>query len=876
VILERIVIQEFRKLADRFVIDGLEPGLNVICGPNEAGKSTIAEAVRTVFLERYKVSGLGALVPASRPDGVPFVEVDFDIDGVKHYLVKQFVKRQRCSLRIGAKTFDADEAEEELAKLIGFSRTERGNSRPENAGIPGLLWVRQGQTGDVRDTGGYASNYIREALMKLVGGEMPSGDDALIGAVQQDLLRLLTEKHRKPTGELAAVETDIKRLRESQGKLEQQNREFEDDIARLGSLQKEFDSVQRERPWDAMNEKAAAAQLCVETFDAQQREYQELEQRLRLVTVEHQGLIEREQWAAGLEASVKEDRKSREQADTLAAQADAAYTRAQSAVVAAQKVSDDAQAAHAKSIAAERGAELKAQLDTQRAEISRLDAALAKATECDETVRELTRQAALIEIDEKRLKRLGQICDQIAPLEVRRAAALTRIEYRLTGAITIDGAQVQGDGVVLLDGAKNIGLPGLGELTIVPGVSDLSELRANLQDLETERGKLLLELGIADHAEGVERQMRWKALCADRDGHARMLGAHAPDGIQNLRNDLEQARSRFSVTQERIDALEDVTGALPVAEARTAADAARIQLDVARSAVLESSGAKAHTAAQARSVGERLAVNEVQLQDPVFIAERQQRQAALVEKNSHIETYTRSLGTIKQRIDAAKLDDPRADVARYRRSAEIAREDQLERQRNIGTLRARLETLGGTGVGEQLAQTVAAIEQAEVRYAELRLRADALSLLESVLTEERDAAVATLRKPLSDRVDHYLRRVFPTATLTVDDGLTPTGLMRGSQAETLDSLSYGTQEQLGLLARLAYADLLKAAGKPTLLLFDDAVVHTDGERRDGIKRALLDAATRHQILVLTCHPSAWSDLGVRQRHMKDLMDASKG
>ena len=141
-ILESIVVQDFRKLADRLVIDGLEPGLNLICGANEAGKSTIAEAVRTVFLDRYKVSGLDALVPASRPDGRPTVEVAFDIGGTKHHLVKQFVKRQRCNLRIGSKTYDGDEAEATLAETIGFTRPKQGVTRAENAGIPGLLWVR--------------------------------------------------------------------------------------------------------------------------------------------------------------------------------------------------------------------------------------------------------------------------------------------------------------------------------------------------------------------------------------------------------------------------------------------------------------------------------------------------------------------------------------------------------------------------------------------------------------------------------------------------------------------------------------------------------------------------------------------------------------
>jgi hypothetical protein len=53
------------------------------------------------------------------------------------------------------------------------------------------------------------------------------------------------------------------------------------------------------------------------------------------------------------------------------------------------------------------------------------------------------------------------------------------------------------------------------------------------------------------------------------------------------------------------------------------------------------------------------------------------------------------------------------------------------------------------------------------------------------------------------------------------------------------------------------------------------VVHTDDARRDAIKRALLDAAMRHQILVFTCHSSAWADMEIKQQHMDDLKAASR-
>ncbi|HEX3381934.1 MAG TPA: GTP-binding protein, partial [Paraburkholderia sp.] len=185
-------------------------------------------------------------------------------------------------------------------------------------------------------------------------------------------------------------------------------------------------------------------------------------------------------------------------------------------------------------------------------------------------------------------------------------------------------------------------------------------------------------------------------------------------------------------------------------------------------------------------------------------------------------------------------------------------------------LRSQLETMGASGLGERLAALEAQVEQATRRKDELSLRASALSLLDEVLVDERDAALAQLRAPLTERLGYYLKRIFPQSSLALGDDLIPAMLDRDGRAELLDALSFGTREQLGILTRLAYADLLQASGRPTLLMLDDAAVHTDAARRDALKRALIDAATRHQILVFTCHPELWDDLGVRQRAVEDL------
>ena len=86
-----------------------------------------------------------------------------------------------------------------------------------------------------------------------------------------------------------------------------------------------------------------------------------------------------------------------------------------------------------------------------------------------------------------------------------------------------------------------------------------------------------------------------------------------------------------------------------------------------------------------------------------------------------------------------------------------------------------------------------------------------------------------------------------------------------------EDLSFGTREQLSLISRLAYADLLKEANRPTLIILDDSLVNTDEVRMSQMKRILYDAATRHQILLFSCHPERWEDLGAAARDVRALL-----
>jgi uncharacterized protein YhaN len=79
--------------------------------------------------------------------------------------------------------------------------------------------------------------------------------------------------------------------------------------------------------------------------------------------------------------------------------------------------------------------------------------------------------------------------------------------------------------------------------------------------------------------------------------------------------------------------------------------------------------------------------------------------------------------------------------------------------------------------------------------------------------------------------------------------------------QNFDRLSDGTQEQLAVLARLAFAELLIDQGKPAMVILDDALAYSDDERIERMFAVLSRAAKRTQILVLTCREDLFARLG---------------
>ncbi|MGY2733574.1 ATP-binding protein [Sphingomonas sp. UYP23] len=152
-------------------------------------------------------------------------------------------------------------------------------------------------------------------------------------------------------------------------------------------------------------------------------------------------------------------------------------------------------------------------------------------------------------------------------------------------------------------------------------------------------------------------------------------------------------------------------------------------------------------------------------------------------------------------------------------------------------------------VEEELAATVARDR--------LKREADTLEVLRAALTEAADEASRTFLAPVTKRAARYVERLLPGCDLSFGEGLGLASVSRGGQDESCTNLSKGTQEQLAVLTRLAFADLLLEDGAPISLILDDPLVYSDDARFETMTDILLEASHRMQVILLTCRSKAF-------------------
>lgn len=870
--LSRIRIEQFRRFSRGVEVDGLGDGINLFVGPNEAGKSTIAQALRAAFFERHRSSSVEHLRPWGDTSAAPAVEIEFSLDGKPAVLRKRFLQRKRCELEFDGRRLEGAEAEDHLAHMLGFGFPGKGRSAAEHHGIPGLLWVEQGGAQDVEQPVAHAAEYLQRAL----GGVASSAGDAVLEQLEQERDELLTQAHGKPRGAYAAALASHADLGQRLTQVDAQVRAYQERVDQLADWRREQARDNADRPWLELREQEARARAGLAEVERLRRELADAQRQLG-VAGQRQAL-HREQ-LAGLQAqaaqlpSRRADMQTAALAVQSARQALAAcrerHAQVRALAQSARHTLDLARQEHTRRELAERVKDMRTQVERQRE-------TLAGAVAEQQAVLGLRGEAAATELPDRELALLREQHARQRELQARQESAATRVRYRLQASrsMHIGDMPCGGDGEALIVAPTTLSLPGFGSIELVPGGDGLAEAARELGELGAAHAAVLRRLGVGSLVEAEARHQRHRECCLQLKGRETALGLLAPRGIDALRAELAALDARLRDHGHGLAQIPAPAAELPdVPRAQAADDAASQELERASRELqrCELGLAQAHAAHDT-------AQRELQgLETALALPDRAQRlrhaQDGLLEAGAEVAAQQRRIDALRAEIDAVQPELLEQDAQRCGASAQTLEREHAERGARIGRLETELETLGAQGLEETRDELRREHERCARRVAELERRARALDHLVRLMRDKRAELTRRLHAPLQRHLDRYVRMLLPQARLELGEDLVPRGLNRGgTDTGGFDELSFGAREQMGLLSRLAYADLLRESGRPTLIILDDALVHSDDHRLQQMKRVLFDAATRHQVLLFSCHPEKWRDLGVRPRAIGELSE----
>lgn len=875
--LRRLRIEQLRQFRQPLEIDGFEPGLNLFTGANEAGKSSIVRAIRAAFFERHRSTMVEDLRPWGDSAAAPTVELEFDFADTTYRLSKTFLHRKRCELRAGSLRLEGIEAEDHLAQLLGFQFAGKGASKAEHWGIPGLLWIEQGSAHEVHEPVRFATDHLRTALQATLGEVASSGGDDILERVRAERALLLTAGSR-PRGEYQKVIEDLQNASGRLAELDDQVEAYRQQVDTLAGLREQQRRDEAERPWEGYRAAQSQAEQALQAAAELQQQLARDRERLR----EQQGRLEllREQLAAFEQQQA--ELASREKAQALAEQRHAvAEAREQQLKLEAEALARRYERAReALRLARQEDSRqaLQRQLREAQARAADLAEAVAKAEAEHQRLVALRSEAATTQIAVRELELLRKQHGRLHDLELRRAAAATRVRYALEPgqAMQVDGEALSGQGERLLVAPAEWWVPGVGRLRIEPGGQDLGELARQHGEVRDEHAALLQRLGLASLQAAEARHQLHRQQLTDI-GHAdQTLHLLAPKGLDALRTERAAQAARMGEAQAALDRLPppppDSVPALAAAEdeheqARRATEQSNSQLHSALQTLLVASSERDAARRECETLRAGLA-------DPQRRQRLQQHGQSLVESRAEATALAARIEAREHQVQAARPDILRQDIERLRRSAEQAEKQYRERRDEIIRLESALQSAGAQGLEETRGEQAREVEALQRRHGELQRRAEALDFLLTRLEAHRGALTRRLQAPLQRHLDRYLQLLFPRASLLIDEQLSPGPLtrpgLRGPETGEFASLSFGAREQMGVISRLAYADLLQEAGRATLVILDDALVHSDEQRLGQMKRVLFDAAQRHQILLFTCHPAGWRDLGVAPRAIEAL------
>jgi predicted nucleic acid-binding Zn-ribbon protein len=247
--------------------------------------------------------------------------------------------------------------------------------------------------------------------------------------------------------------------------------------------------------------------------------------------------------------------------------------------------------------------------------------------------------------------------------------------------------------------------------------------------------------------------------------------------------------------------------------------------------------------------------------------------SAIGEAAIKVQAAAREVANIDEQLADGALDGARQDLEDAQRAVETNAAEIKRLDNRVSELAGQIRETNMVGIHERIAEAVEAKDHADRTLARVEIEATAARLLFETLTRHKSETEQRFRAPLEKSIQTLVRLLWPDARITLDDCFQIEAIERPKKLgrDDFEALSAGASEQLGLVARLAMAQIL-ADQQPLLVLLDDSLVVTDDDRFKDMARVINRVADKMQIIFLTCHWNRQSGLGLSPHNVIDMED----
>lgn len=866
--LNRIRLENYRGIEKR-ELQFPTTGIVVVQGPNDVGKSSIAEAIDIVL--DYKATSNNRYVSAIQPVGRDVgtvIELEATTGDYHFTIEKTFNKKRGTSLTIHSpmtEVLTGDEAHNRLQEIL---------NETIDLELWGALCIEQGLGMDQASLG--QADWLGKALDSAAGKvESSDTEEPIFDAVQVERSQYFTRTGAK-TGEYRQTGERVSELDTQAEELRAEVSRMAQDVDQAAGMDSEIINIKfrlRDLTEDLRIREKSAANL--DSLEA------------RISGIENSAEVTKAQLGSAMtdqklrSNSISELSKASSRAATTISSDSEVFAMAE--LTKKLLFSETSVDSSNKKITL-----VETHRDTHQADFNYLrDAfALKQMKERAQRITDATDEAIDAEkwlgsnqISEDSVKKLSKLhlAVEVSKVTQQEASGTVRLHALSVIDLNVDGSALKltpdnSTEFQLVD-PIHITVPDALSIEITPGTS-LAEVADSLRDSEVEFEKTCAELGVKDLNEArdlLQTRDRQQAKLKSRDELIKIalvdysqaeLNGWITRYEQRVSNYLSDRDSELTIPDGQEAARQLLSGSQDKLQ-QLMSHAETLQSEHGD---LSSQGTVLKTQILQRQTRHDLEVEHInRLKEDLGSARSEAPDNDLIDSVNKLEDkLEEELGILaKQHTELEKMNPDQVRVMLENATSVLskANADLGELQKSRSALTGRLESYSDRGLGERVAEIEFQLERATEQLTSIERRANAVDLLHRTMSSYRAQARSRYIEPLRRAIEKKGRVVFDESfKIVIDDQLVVSTRSLGGVPVPYDDIGGGAKEQIGIITRLAIGELTSEQGGVPLI-FDDVLGFSDPQKLKRVSAVLSASGKNTQIIVLTCQPDRYRDVG---------------